>query len=60
LVTINAVGKVTDVNTATEKMTCANRASLIGSDLLTTSLILQKPVMATSKYSQKAMSQIIR
>jgi diguanylate cyclase (GGDEF)-like protein/PAS domain S-box-containing protein len=32
LVTINAVGKVTDVNTATEKMTGANRASLIGSD----------------------------
>ena len=32
LVTISAEGKITDVNTATEKVTGAERASLIGSD----------------------------
>ena len=32
LVTISAEGKITDVNTATEKVTGAKRASLIGSD----------------------------
>jgi diguanylate cyclase (GGDEF)-like protein/PAS domain S-box-containing protein len=32
LVTINAKGKITDVNAATEKVTGAERASLIGSD----------------------------
>jgi diguanylate cyclase (GGDEF)-like protein/PAS domain S-box-containing protein len=32
LVTISAEGKITDVNTATENMTGAERASLIGSD----------------------------
>ncbi|PKG99019.1 PAS domain S-box protein [Paraglaciecola sp. MB-3u-78] len=32
LITISAEGKITDVNTATEKVTGAERASLIGSD----------------------------
>ena len=54
LVTISAEGKITDVNTATERVTGYSRQNSSGQISLITSLILKKPGLDINKPSKMA------
>jgi len=57
LVTINAIGKITDVNKATETITGSNRDALIGNDF---SDYFTEPEKAEKGYQQVFASGIVR